>query len=104
MHIQIRTDNSVQGHEALESRVNSMVEQHLGRFFPYLTRIEVHLSDTNADKGGGNDKRCAIEARMEHHRPVGVSHDDENMEKAIRGACDKLKTRLETTIERKRGH
>lgn len=104
MQIQIRTDNNVQGHEALESRVNSMVEQHLGRFFPYLTRIEVHLSDTNADKGGGNDKRCAIEARMEHQRPVGVSHDDESMEKAIRGACDKLKTRLETTIERKRGH
>ncbi len=104
MQIQFRTDKNVVGHEALESRVNAMVEQHLGRFFPHLTRIEVHLSDSNADKGGGNDKRCAIEARMEHERPVGVSHDDENMEKAIRGACDKLKTRLETTIERKRGH
>lgn len=104
MQIQFRTDNHVNGHEALESRVNAMIEQHLGRFFPRLTRIEVHLSDSNADKGGGNDKHCALEARMQHERPIGVSHQDENMEKAIRGACDKLKARLETTVERKRGH
>jgi ribosome-associated translation inhibitor RaiA len=104
LKIQLNTDNHVDGHEALESRVNAMVEQHLGRFSSHLTRIEVFLSDSNADKGGGADKRCALEARMEHERPIGVSHDDENMEKAIRGACDKLKSRLDDVIERKRRH
>lgn len=104
MKIQLNTDNHVDGHEALESRVNAMIEQQLGRFFPHLTRIEVFLSDSNADKGGGADKRCALEARMEHARPMGVSHDDENMEKAIRGACDKLRSRLEATIEKQRRH
>lgn len=104
MLIQFRTDHNIDGHEALEARVREMVTHALGRFSSHLTRLEVHLSDTNADKGGGEDKRCAIEARMEHERPMGVSHEDEDMEKAIRGACDKLKSRLEEVIERKRGH
>jgi ribosome-associated translation inhibitor RaiA len=104
LKIQLNTDNHVEGHEALEARVNAMLEQHLGRFFTRLTRIEVFLSDSNADKGGGNDKRCALEARRENDRPIGVSHDDEDMEKAIRGACDKLKVRLDEWIQRSRGH
>ncbi|GAA4867739.1 HPF/RaiA family ribosome-associated protein [Luteimonas vadosa] len=104
MKIQLNTDNHVEGHAALESRVVSMVEQHLGRFSERLSRIEVFLSDSNAAKGGADDKRCALEARIEHERPIGVSHDDENMEKAIRGACDKLKTRLEAVLDKQRRH
>lgn len=104
MKIQLNTDNHVDGHEALELRVNAMIEQHMGRFLSQLTRIEVHLSDSNADKGGSDDKRCALEARMEHERPIGVSHDDENMEKAIRGACAKLKSRLEVSLDKHRRH
>ncbi len=104
LKIQLNTDNHVDGHEGLETRVNAMLEQYLGRFFPRLTRIEVFLSDSNADKGGGDDKRCALEARRENDRPIGVSHDDEDMEKAIRGACDKLKVRLDEWIQRSRGH
>lgn len=104
MKIQLNTDNHVDGHEALESRVSGMIEQHLGRFSSQLSRIEVFLSDSNADKGGANDKRCALEARMEHERPVGVSHDDADMEKAIRGACDKLKSRLTAMLDKQRHH
>lgn len=104
MQIQVNTDNHLHSDAALEARVNAMVEQHIGRFFPHLTRIEVHLSDANADKGGGQDKECAIEARLEHERPIGVSHHDEDMERAIRGACSKLKARLESAIEQHRGH
>jgi ribosome-associated translation inhibitor RaiA len=104
MKIQLNTDKTIQGHESLEARVNAMVEHAIGRFYPHLTRLEVHLSDSNATKGGVTDKRCAIEARMEHERPLGVSHEDANVEMAIRGACDKLKTRLEGVLERQRGH
>ncbi len=104
MKVQLNTDNHVNGTEGLESRVNAMLEQHLGRFFPRLSRIEVFLSDSNADKGGADDKRCALEARMENDDPLGVSHDDQNMEKAIRGACDKLKGLLETRLQKQRGY
>lgn len=104
MKIQLNTDNHTDGSESLDSRVNAMLEQHLGRFFPRLSRIEVFLSDHNAAKDGADDKRCALEARLENDEPLGASHDDENMEKAIRGACDKLKGLLQTRIEKQRGY
>jgi ribosome-associated translation inhibitor RaiA len=104
MKIQLNTDNNVEGHESLESRVGSMVEQQLEHFSRHLSRVEVFLSDGNAAKGGGADKRCALEARIEHGRPIGVSHDDENMEKAIRGACEKLRSRLEAVTGKQRRH
>lgn len=104
MKVQLNTDNNIQGSEAMEDSVNKIVAQHLERFFPHLTRIEVHLSDANGSKHGSSDKQCAIEARMNHSDPIGVSHDDETVEKAIHGACTKLYSRLETKIEQKRNH
>lgn len=104
LQIQLNTDNHIDGTDALESRVTAMLEQALGRFSSRLSRIEVFLSDSNSTKGGPNDKRCALEARLENDDPLGVSHDDEDMEKAIRGACDKLKTMLDSRIEKQRGY
>lgn len=104
MKILLNTDNHIDGTEALESRVNAMLEQQLGHYFPRLTRIEVFLSDANSFKGGADDKRCALEARLKNDDPLGASHDAEDMEKAIRGACDKLKVLLDTRIEKQRGY
>lgn len=104
MQIQLETDNHIHGGDALKTRVDGLVTHHLERFFPYLTRIEVHLADANSGKGGAHDKRCAIEARLSSGPPLGVSHDDETVEKAIHGACEKLRSRLDSTIERQRGH
>lgn len=104
MKIQLNTDNHIDGTEALESRVNAMLEQHLGRFFPRLSRIEVFLSDHNSSKGGPDDKRCALDARLQNDDPLGASHDDQDMEKAIRGACDKLKAMLDARIGKQRGY
>lgn len=104
MQIQVNTDNQIQGSEGLESSVEGMITQHLERFFPHLTRIEVHLSDANAAKGGAVDKQCAIEARIRNDQPIGVTHDDETMEKAIHGACDKMRSRLDSVIEQRRDH
>jgi hypothetical protein len=104
MQIQLNTDDHIQGGEALEARVDSLITQHLERFFPYLTRIEVHLADANGAKGGGHDKQCALEARISNGPPVGVSHDDETVEKSIHGACEKMRSRLESSIEQNPGH
>jgi hypothetical protein len=104
MQIQLNTDHHIQGNEAMEARVDSLITQHLERFFPYLTRIEVHLADTNGGKGGGQDKQCAIEARISNGPPVGVSQLDETEEKAIHGACEKMRSMLDSSIEQKRGH
>lgn len=104
MQIQFNTDNNIEGNEMLEERVNAMLEQHLGRFFTHLTLLKVHLSDSNADKGGGHDKHCAIEARMEREEPLAATHADEDVAKAITGACTKLKSLLDTRIQKRRGY
>lgn len=104
MKILLNTDSHIQGNEAMETSVQNIVTQHLERFFPYLTRIEVHLADTNGAKAGGEDKQCSIEARISSGNAIGVSHDDETVEKAIQGACGKMRSRLESTIEQQRSH
>jgi len=104
MKIQFNTDNNIQGNQAVEARVDEMILQHLGRFSSRLTRIEVHLSDTNAGKGGADDKHCALEARLENEDPIVASHDDEDVAKAVTGACHKLKSKLDTLIEKRRQH
>lgn len=104
MQIEFNTDNHIDGNEALEARVNAMMEQHLGRFFPRLTMLKIHLSDSNAAKGGSEDKRCSLEARMERENPIGATHDDADVAKAITGACNKLKTKLDTLVEKRRGY
>jgi hypothetical protein len=104
MNVQLNTDHHIQGSEAMEDSVNKIVAQHLERFFPHLTRIEVHLSDANGGKHGSHDKQCSIEARMSNSDPIGVTHDDETVEKSIHGACTKMHSRLESKIEQKRNH
>lgn len=102
--ILLNTDNHIDGTDSLEDRVEAMLEQHLGRYFPRLTRLEIFLSDLNSIKGGAADKRCALEARLKNNDPLAASHDDENVEKAIRGASDKLKVLLDARIEKQRGY
>jgi len=105
LKIQLNTDNQIAGTDALEERVSAMVEQTLGRFSSRLTRLEVYLSDTNSHvKAGPQNKRCALEARPLHGDPIGASHEDEDVEKAIRGASDKLRTMLDAWVEKQRGY
>jgi ribosomal subunit interface protein len=104
MQIQINTDNHIDGHEALQSRVEGMIEQHLGHHFKTLTRIEAYLSDANAERPGDQDKQCSLEARPTGADPVAASHKDESMEAAIRGACQKLRKQLDELAERRRGY
>ena len=54
MQIQINTDHNVAGHEALASHVNGLVENALNHVSDHITRVEVHLSDENGNKGGEN--------------------------------------------------
>lgn len=104
MKVQLNTDSHIQGNEAVEASVNAIITQHLARFFPELTRIEVHLADNNGNKGGAENKHCAIEARIRNGNPIGVSQDDETVDKAIHGACAKMRSRLDSAIDQKHHH
>ena len=62
MQIQINTDHNIEGHEALVAQVSGVVENALSRISDHITRVEVHLSDENSDKGGKNEKRALKDA------------------------------------------
>lgn len=75
MQIQINVDRNIEGHEALTAQVSGAVQSALSRISEHITRVEVHLSDENSNKKGGNDDmRCVMEARVEGHRPIAVTH------------------------------
>jgi hypothetical protein len=62
MQVQINTDHNIEGHEALADQVRGVVESALSRLSDHITRVEVHLSDENSAKKGGNDDMpCMME-------------------------------------------
>ncbi len=100
MQIQINTDHNIAGHEALNSHVTGVVGNALSRFSNHITRVEVHLTDENADKGGERDKRCMMEARMERHQPIAVTEHAASVDLAVHGAVHKLTRLIESTLGR----
>lgn len=104
MQIQINTDRNVQGYESAAASVRATVESALKRFSPHITRLDVHLGDENASKRGGDDKRCMMEARLEGHQPVAVTHHASTVVQAIDGAAEKMVHRLDRTLGRLHNH
>ncbi len=104
MTIQINSDNNITGTEGLSNFVQSTIAETLKRFDEQITRIEVHLNDENSHKSGINDKRCMLEARLEGMQPVAVTAHGNTIQEALKGALDKLKSSLDTTIGRLRNH
>jgi len=100
MNIQINTDHNIVGHQDLVGQAEATVQSTLGHLAEHITRVEVHLSDENSDKGGSRDKRCLMEARLEGHQPIAVSDEAESISQAIDGAAEKLKRSLDHTLGR----
>lgn len=100
MQIQVNTGHNVEGHEGFSDQVRAKIEDALNRFSKHVTRVEVHISDENSDKGGMNDKRCLMEARLEGRQPIAVTHQAESLNLAVQGAIDKLKNVIESTLDR----
>ena len=103
MQIQINTDHNIEGRETLADRVSGVVEGALSRLSDHITRVEVHLSDENsAKKGGNDDMRCMMEARLEGRQPIAVTHWAATLDQAVDGAADKLTRSIESTLGRLR--
>jgi ribosome-associated translation inhibitor RaiA len=102
MQVLTNTDRNIPGSEALSAQVETSVTAALGHLSEQVTRVEVHLSDENSHKGGADDKRCLMEARLEGRPPTAVSHRAPSVQLAIDGAAAKLARVIESTIERRR--
>jgi ribosome-associated translation inhibitor RaiA len=97
MQVQVNS-NHIEGSARLQEWVGSTVVDALQRFEDQLARVEIHVSDENAQKGGAADKRCQIEARMQGLAPMSVSHKAESLELAVEGAAEKMLHALDHQI------
>ncbi len=100
MKIQVNTDAHIDGHELLAEGITRTVSHVLKRFQDHVTRVEVHLSDLNGDKGGPPDKRCVMEARLEGRQPVAATDVAGSLDQAVRGAVEKLSRLIDSQLGR----
>lgn len=98
MLIRINTDRNIEGGERMNKYFSGVIENTLSRFTEHISRVEAHLSDENSQKEGPDDKRCVLEARVKGLQPIAVTHKAENLDHAVIGAAEKMKSALETTI------
>jgi hypothetical protein len=100
MIIQFNTDKTIHARAPLTKEVEATLHASLSHFEKHLSRVEVHLTDENGAKSGGDDIRCVMEARPEGHQPITVTHHASELDDAIHGAAEKLKAALEHTLGR----
>lgn len=104
MKIQVNTDSSIEGDQRLEEYVEELITERLGRFREHLTRVEVHIRDENADKGGSDDHRCVVEARPKGMGPISVDHRAADAKGAISGAIAKSRRALDSALGKRNSH
>ena len=104
MQVQVNTGNGVANKEALDRWANEFLNEALARFRQEITRVEVQFTDENRAKGGADDKRCMLEARLTGHDPVAVNNYAPTQDEAIRGATIKLLRALEHTLGKLERH
>ncbi len=98
MHIEVSTDNSIEGSEAFTSHIRGLVQHELAHFEEHISRVEVYLSDAGTGTSGLEEKHCTIEARLKGQQPTAVKDSAMTLEHATKGAGAKLKSALESTL------
>jgi ribosome-associated translation inhibitor RaiA len=104
MQFQFNSDSSVMGTDNVAERIENQVRAKLARFEDRLTRLEVHVSDENAHKGGADDKACLIEARPRGGKPIGVTEHAADVDRAARKAAGTMAQRLERVLGKESRH
>lgn len=109
MQIKVNTDNNIAGSTELKAQAKMIVDKSLARYDKDITRVEIHLSDENADKGTGGksgkgDKRCLLEIRLRGLDPIAFTEYSDNIDAALVGAVDKAQRTVRKTLDKRRGH
>jgi hypothetical protein len=90
MQFQFNSDNQTPLGADTAGEVEALVETRLGRISDRLTRVEVHVSDVDGPRNGGDDKRCVIEIRPNGMRPITAIDQAATVEGAVGAAADKV--------------
>ena len=102
MQIQVNTDHNVKGGDLLKQHVENLLNDSLNSFKDQVTRVEVYIAGENSHKGGDDDLRCTMEARLRGLKPIAVTHHAENINSAIDGATDRITRTVRKTVEKRR--
>jgi hypothetical protein len=95
MLFQFNSSNDVDCTQAAADGIENDVRAGLSRFEPRLTRIELHIGDSDGPRDGPLDKHCRMEARPNGLAPVAVSHAAGSVSEAVAGATTKMLVVLE---------
>ena len=104
MQVLLNSDHSVADFAAMSTHVSAVVDEALNHFRDHVTRVEVHLGDENGKKPGPDDKRCMMEARLDHRKPIAVTHHADTVESAVHGAAQSLAKAIDRAIGRAQAH
>ncbi|WP_154223682.1 HPF/RaiA family ribosome-associated protein [Marinicella rhabdoformis] len=104
MQIQVNVNHGINGGELLTQYVEDLMGNTLNHHKDQVTRIEVHLADENGPKGGDDDLRCTIEARISGLHPIAVTHHASDIHQAIDGAAERIQRTVNKTIEKRRSY
>jgi ribosome-associated translation inhibitor RaiA len=104
MQVQVNHDNNVRIGAEVSERLARVLEGSLSQFADRITRVEMHLGDENASKGGASDKRCMLEARIANLAPVAVTHQADSLQLAFEGALEKLEHALSHAVGKMETH
>lgn len=100
MQIQLNSDHNITGSAGLQEKVEQVLEQELKHMASEITRIEVHLNDVNSAKGGEDDKRCLLEARVAGMKPIATEHRAATIDLALNGAAEQLSRALKNSLDK----
>jgi hypothetical protein len=103
MQVQVNTDNATNGPEPFVDEVAATIRHLLLRFSDRLSRVEIHLSDVDAQRGGV-DKHCLIELRPDGMAPVVASDQVETLDAAVSGAVAKSIAVLDHALSKLASH
>jgi hypothetical protein len=98
--VQIHTDPNIESSKELTAQIEALVAGTLEQFADRISRVQVHLGDENGPKGGGNDKRCMMEARLDGRPPIAVTQQASTLDEAMDGAAAKLHRSIDSMLGR----
>lgn len=105
MLIQINTGGNIERNEKMIRHAETHITNAVEHYQQHITRVDAHITDENSgEKGGPDDKRCLLEARLSGYPPVVVSDQAATVELAVVGAAEKLEHSLATIVGRHERH
>ena len=97
--MQIQINGDFTRSDALEQHITDEVTRRLSHHENQITRVEVHLGDVNADKGG-LDKRCTLEVRISGQPAIAVHDMGDNYYDVVSSTCEKAGRAVSHKLER----